>query len=214
MGPSVQTIGSPGLSFRFSVSIRGFGIYHLVLVYNERSVLGTLNSPWGTFNIRGSRDSNSEYISRLSALVEDPIHDLTDDMVLPERYPCRVETVAQTDGRDIAIVSTRPEIEAFLGDTAEITLEITNNSSAVSRVPGMGLGDGRKGSTGRGASMTRTAARCWRGWAAKRPRVGARDYPRIQLWSVEDCFDGRPPDLPPLADPYTGAPLRANMFAS
>ena len=38
--------------------------------------------------------------------------------------------------------------------------------------------------------------------------VGASVYPRVQPWSVQDYFDGRLPQLPPMNDPYTGKPLR------
>lgn len=35
-------------------------------------------------------------------------------------------------------------------------------------------------------------------------KIASRQYPRVQLWSIEDYFDGVIPDLPPLLDPYTG----------
>ena len=38
--------------------------------------------------------------------------------------------------------------------------------------------------------------------------VHATRYPRMQLWSIADYFDGRMPQLPPMTDPHTGAPLR------
>ena len=38
--------------------------------------------------------------------------------------------------------------------------------------------------------------------------VGASVYPRVQSWSIQDYFDGRLPQLPPMNDPYTGKPLR------
>ena len=40
--------------------------------------------------------------------------------------------------------------------------------------------------------------------AAGTVEIGAASYPKVQLWSMEDYFDDRPPLLPPLADPYTG----------
>lgn len=33
---------------------------------------------------------------------------------------------------------------------------------------------------------------------------GASRYPRVQLWSIADFFEGKMPSLPALADPYTG----------
>ena len=38
--------------------------------------------------------------------------------------------------------------------------------------------------------------------------VGAKRYPKLQLWSVEDLLDGHLPDLPDMADPYTGKRIR------
>ena len=43
--------------------------------------------------------------------------------------------------------------------------------------------------------------------------VGARRFPKLQLWSVEDLLEGRLPDLPDMADPYTGKRIRqAELF--
>ena len=43
--------------------------------------------------------------------------------------------------------------------------------------------------------------------------VGARTYPKLQLWSVEELLEGRLPDLPDMADPYTGQRVRqAELF--
>ena len=49
--------------------------------------------------------------------------------------------------------------------------------------------------------------------AAKRGklRLGASEYPRAQLWSMEDYFDNRMPMLPALADPYTGKPVQQSI---
>lgn len=35
-------------------------------------------------------------------------------------------------------------------------------------------------------------------------KIGAKSYPRVQLWSIEEHFNGVTPDIPPLLDPYTG----------
>jgi len=41
--------------------------------------------------------------------------------------------------------------------------------------------------------------------------LGASRYPRAQLWSIRDYFEGRMPVLPSLADPYTGKPMQATL---
>ena len=38
-------------------------------------------------------------------------------------------------------------------------------------------------------------------------QVGMFTYPALQFWSMEDYFNGAMPNLPPLADPYTGKPI-------
>ena len=35
-------------------------------------------------------------------------------------------------------------------------------------------------------------------------RYGVLEFPRAQLWSIENYFENQPPKMPPLADPYTG----------
>lgn len=35
-------------------------------------------------------------------------------------------------------------------------------------------------------------------------RIGAQEYPAVQLWSIQDYFDNRFPALPTMADPFTG----------
>ena len=45
-------------------------------------------------------------------------------------------------------------------------------------------------------------------------RLGASEYPRAQLWSIQDYFDNRMPALPALADPYTGDPVQMTMQMS
>ena len=42
--------------------------------------------------------------------------------------------------------------------------------------------------------------------------VGAGRYPRAQLWSIADHFEGRAPSLPTLADPDTGRPIAPSLF--
>ena len=43
--------------------------------------------------------------------------------------------------------------------------------------------------------------------------VGAKTYPKLQLWSVEELLEGRLPNLPDMADPYTGKRVRqAELF--
>ena len=43
--------------------------------------------------------------------------------------------------------------------------------------------------------------------------IGARQYPKLQLWSVEDLLEGKSPRLPDMADPYTGKRVRqAELF--
>ena len=41
--------------------------------------------------------------------------------------------------------------------------------------------------------------------------VGGVAYPRLQPWSLAEHFDGRPPALPLMADPYTGRPLQPRL---
>ncbi|MDE2980827.1 MAG: DNA methyltransferase [Gemmatimonadota bacterium] len=51
-------------------------------------------------------------------------------------------------------------------------------------------------------------------WKARTVRVGAEEYPRCQLWSIADYFEGRRPHLPTMTDPYTGRPLnQGELFA-
>ena len=42
--------------------------------------------------------------------------------------------------------------------------------------------------------------------------VGASAFPRIQLWSIRDFFEGRWPNLPTLTDPYTGKPVQPTLI--
>lgn len=37
--------------------------------------------------------------------------------------------------------------------------------------------------------------------------IGANNFPRAQFWSIEEYFDGRFPNLPPMLNPYTGKPM-------
>ena len=41
---------------------------------------------------------------------------------------------------------------------------------------------------------------------------GAARYPRAQLWSIADYFDDRQPELPPLADPFTGKAMQRDIL--
>ena len=43
-------------------------------------------------------------------------------------------------------------------------------------------------------------------------RIGASEFPRVQLWSIAEHFQGRQPELPVLNDPYTGAPAQLTMI--
>lgn len=45
-----------------------------------------------------------------------------------------------------------------------------------------------------------------------RVRVGSRDYPKVQMWSIRDYFEQRLPELPGMADPYTGQPDQPLLF--
>ena len=40
---------------------------------------------------------------------------------------------------------------------------------------------------------------------------GTSSYPKVQLWSVSQWFEGVHPDLPALADPYTGKPMVGSL---
>ena len=43
--------------------------------------------------------------------------------------------------------------------------------------------------------------------------IGARQYPKLQLWSIEELLEGTWPSLPDMADPYTGKRVRqAELF--
>ena len=43
-------------------------------------------------------------------------------------------------------------------------------------------------------------------------RVGASEFPRVQLWSIHDYFDDRSPLLPAMADDYTGKPMQPQLM--
>ena len=43
-------------------------------------------------------------------------------------------------------------------------------------------------------------------------QIGASEFPRVQLWSIADYFQGQQPNLPVLNDPYTGAPAQLTMI--
>ena len=44
--------------------------------------------------------------------------------------------------------------------------------------------------------------------------LGASQYPRAQLWSIEAYFNNSMPQLPALADPYTGKPVQGSLQMS
>ena len=48
--------------------------------------------------------------------------------------------------------------------------------------------------------------------AAGTVKIGATDYPRMVLWSIEDLFEEQMPNIPVLTDPYTGQPAQGLMF--
>ncbi len=43
--------------------------------------------------------------------------------------------------------------------------------------------------------------------------IGAQRYPRVQLWSIENYFEERLPQLPALADPNTGKPMQPSLLS-
>lgn len=43
-------------------------------------------------------------------------------------------------------------------------------------------------------------------------QIGSREYPKVQMWSIRDYFEQRLPDLPGMADPYTGQPDQPLLF--
>ena len=45
-----------------------------------------------------------------------------------------------------------------------------------------------------------------------RLRIGSADYPRVQMWSIQDYFEQRKADLPGLTDPYSGKPMQEFLF--
>ena len=43
--------------------------------------------------------------------------------------------------------------------------------------------------------------------------IGAKRYPKVQIWSIAQYFDNREPNLPPLADPFTGKAMQGDIHA-
>lgn len=43
-------------------------------------------------------------------------------------------------------------------------------------------------------------------------QVGASSYPRMLIWSIEEYFDNRLPQLPTMSDPYTGKAMLPQLF--
>ena len=42
----------------------------------------------------------------------------------------------------------------------------------------------------------------------------ASEYPRLQLWSAEEYFEGDKPDMPAMLDPYTGKLQIPDLFTT
>ena len=65
-------------------------------------------------------------------------------------------------------------------------------------------------------TLGRVASRGARAEAAGSGTIGfgTSTYPRVQLWSVEQWFAGERPDLPAMADPYTGKPMVGSLGVS
>ena len=47
---------------------------------------------------------------------------------------------------------------------------------------------------------------------AGKVKIGAKTYPKVQLWSIAEHFDDREPSLPALADPYTGKAMQRDIL--
>ena len=45
-------------------------------------------------------------------------------------------------------------------------------------------------------------------------QVGVSSYPRMLIWSIEEYFDNRMPQLPTMSDPYTGKAMLPELFSS
>ena len=43
-------------------------------------------------------------------------------------------------------------------------------------------------------------------------KYGVTQYPRAQLWSIHDHFKNQQPNMPPLADPYTGKEMQLSLL--
>lgn len=43
--------------------------------------------------------------------------------------------------------------------------------------------------------------------------IGSQSYPRVQMWSIFDYFEGVQPNVPTLADPYTGKAMEPILFS-
>ena len=62
-------------------------------------------------------------------------------------------------------------------------------------------------------TLDRVASRSARAEAAGAGTIqfGTSTYPKVQLWSIEQWFAGERPDLPAMADPYTGKPMVGSL---
>ncbi len=100
----------------------------LTLVRNARTVLGTLTSPWGAFDIGGSRDAGAaSYVGRLSPSVGGRFHGMDGDAAPPAGRPLPAETLAQTAGPGVSVVATPSARSARIGDTIRVTIQVVNN---------------------------------------------------------------------------------------
>ena len=63
-------------------------------------------------------------------------------------------------------------------------------------------------------TLDKVTSRQARAWARQQGtvRFGAHTYPKVQLWSIEEHFDGRDAKVPTLRDPYTGEKLNTDLF--
>lgn len=103
----------------------GEGTHILALVHNARTVLGTLTSPWGAFDLGASREAGAGYVGRLSAAAAGGgFRGAGGDAAA---LPLPAEFLAQTVGAGVAVVVTPSARVARVDDTVQITIQIVNN---------------------------------------------------------------------------------------